>query len=135
MPAHPKPSAKPKKPRGFGAANKARVAAEPKVEKPERRKTIARIKVHGEPSPKAVSHQVIDLPKGQTKGALILAMLKTPSGATSKEIEAATGWQPHSVRGYLGTLRKSGVVVISKKLPKEPTIYRVAAEKASDEVL
>lgn len=77
---------------------------------------------------------------GQTKGAMIQAMLSTPGGATSKEMEAATGWQPHSVRGFLGTLRKAGINVISKKLPKEPTIYRIeakggAGQSADSEVL
>lgn len=71
---------------------------------------------------------------GQTKGAMIQAMLSTPGGATSKEMEAATGWQPHSVRGYLGTLRKDGVNVISKKLPNEPTIYRIGAAVATEPV-
>lgn len=62
---------------------------------------------------------------GQTKGALIQSMLM--KGATSKELEAATGWKPHSVRGYLGTLRKSGVNVVSHKEKGEPTVYRVEA--------
>lgn len=77
----------------------------------------------------------ISAPKAGTKGDMIQAMLKTPGGATSKELEAATGWQPHSVRGYLGTLRKAKVNVISKKLPGEPTIYRIEAAAPDTEVL
>lgn len=65
-------------------------------------------------------------PNGQSKSDLLVSML-TGSGSTSKEMEQATGWQPHSVRGYLGTLRKKGVNVISKKLPGEPTIYRIGS--------
>jgi hypothetical protein len=137
MPAHPKPVAKakkpgamrsaPKKPKGHGAvtptereAIEKRVASRKPAEKSPKRPK----------EPKAAKE-----PGGQTKGEMIKAMLGTPGGATSKEMEEATGWQPHSVRGFLGTLRKAGVKVISKKLPKEPTIYRIegaAAVPATD---
>jgi len=42
-----------------------------------------------------------------SKSAKILDLLKRPGGALLKELTKATGWQPHSVRGFLsGTLRK-----------------------------
>jgi len=42
-----------------------------------------------------------------TKAAQVIALLKGPSGATLKAIMAATGWQAHSVRGFIsGQLRK-----------------------------
>lgn len=66
-------------------------------------------------------------PEGKSKTDMLLDMLKKPGGATSAEMEKATGWKPHSVRGLLGTLRAKGVNIVSKKLPKEPTIYRIAA--------
>ena len=42
-----------------------------------------------------------------TKVVQVVALLKRPSGATLKAIMAATGWQAHSVRGFIsGQLRK-----------------------------
>ena len=52
-----------------------------------------------------------------SKAAKILDLLKRPGGATSKELMKATGWQPHSVRGFLsGTVgKKMGLTVTSAK--------------------
>ena len=52
-----------------------------------------------------------------SKTATILELLKRPGGATSKELQKATGWQPHSVRGFLsGTIgKKMGLTVTSTK--------------------
>ena len=36
-----------------------------------------------------------------TKAAQILALVKRPAGATLKAIRVATGWQAHSVRGFI----------------------------------
>lgn len=76
-------------------------------------------------------------PEGQTKTEVIVERLSTAGGATSKELETLTGWASHSIRGFLGTLRKRGVNVISKKLRGEPTIYRIpkgAPQKGADPV-
>ena len=36
-----------------------------------------------------------------TKTAAILELLKRPGGVSAKELLKATGWQPHSLRGFL----------------------------------
>ena len=52
-----------------------------------------------------------------SKTAKILDLLKRPNGATMKELMKATGWLPHSVRGFLsGTVgKKMGLAVSSTK--------------------
>ena len=103
MPPHPKPLARAAKPGSF--KGKSARLSKPRGFEAER--------LQSEPT-------------APTKGSIIQAMLL--KGATSKELEAATGWAAHSVRGFLGTLRKRGTRVISTKLPKQPTVYSVETE-------
>ena len=62
-----------------------------------------------------------------TKTAKILALLKRPGGASLKQLRKATGWQAHSVRGFLsGTLKKKmGLRVTSTKLQDGQRTYRI----------
>ena len=65
---------------------------------------------------------------GETsKKERVLAMLKTNGGATLGQIMAATGWQSHSVRGFLsGTIgKKMGLTVESTKREDGERVYRV----------
>ena len=52
-----------------------------------------------------------------SKAATILEMLKRLGGVTSRELQKLTGWQPHSVRGFLsGTIgKKMGLTIESTK--------------------
>ncbi len=52
-----------------------------------------------------------------SKTATILELLRRPGGVTAKELLKTTGWQPHSLRGFLsGTVgKKMGLTVISTK--------------------
>ena len=64
-----------------------------------------------------------------SKTARILELLKRPGGVTSKELQKATGWQPHSVRGFLsGTVgKKMGLTVTSTKGEDGERSYSVKA--------
>jgi hypothetical protein len=67
-----------------------------------------------------------------TKHSRIVAMLRTPAGATIAAIITATGWQQHSVRGFLaGVVRKKlGLNLISEQTEKG-RVYRIKDGKAS----
>jgi Protein of unknown function (DUF3489) len=41
-----------------------------------------------------------------SKTATILDLLKRPGGASAKELLKATGWQPHSLRGFPQVIRR-----------------------------
>ncbi len=62
-----------------------------------------------------------------SKTAKVLDLLKRPGGATAKELMKATGWQPHSVRGFLsGTVgKKMGLAVSSTKAEDGERTYSV----------
>jgi len=67
-----------------------------------------------------------------TKHARIIAMLRTPAGATIAAIITATDWQQHSVRGFLaGVVRKKlGLNLVSEQTDKG-RVYRIKDGKAA----
>jgi len=65
-----------------------------------------------------------------SKTAKILDLLKRPGGVTLKELMKATGWQPHSVRGFLsGTLKKKMETPVESLMSADGNrTYRVASK-------
>ncbi|MFN0168681.1 MAG: DUF3489 domain-containing protein [Bryobacteraceae bacterium] len=62
-----------------------------------------------------------------SKKAEVLEMMRRKNGATLAEIVEATGWQKHTVRGFVaGTLKKMGVTVESFRSDSGDRTYRVA---------
>ena len=62
-----------------------------------------------------------------TKIEQCLTLLSNPDGATIDELQSATGWQAHSVRGFLaGTVKKKlGLILDSQKTEGGVRRYRV----------
>jgi hypothetical protein len=72
---------------------------------------------------------VVSPKKAVTKGDAVAALLKKSTGATIVEMTNATGWQPHSVRGFLsGALKKKqGLTIKSEKDEDGQRRYRIAS--------
>jgi hypothetical protein len=64
-----------------------------------------------------------------SKTAKVLALLKRTGGASGKELMKATGWQAHSVRGFLSGViaKKMGMTVKSVKTETGERRYSVKA--------
>ncbi len=60
-----------------------------------------------------------------SKTAKFLDLLKRPAGATGADLMKATGWQAHSVRGFIsGVLgKKMGLTVTSSKIENRERRY------------
>src|ERR1700730_14960387 len=70
-------------------------------------------------------------PKGKqadpgSKQSRVIAMLRSPAGATIAAMMEATGWQQHSVRGFLaGVVRKRLKLKLGSKKVDGTRVYRV----------
>ena len=66
-----------------------------------------------------------------SKKAIVLELLRRPEGATLADLMSATGWQAHSVRGFLsGALgKKMGLAVESLKSASGSRVYRIVEER------
>ena len=102
------------------APAEAPTASEPATATPAVKKTPA--KRHRQRARQATARE-------GSKKAAVLALLRKPQGATLPELVKATGWQAHSVRGFLsGSLRqRMGLPVKSSKNPEGQQAYRVKA--------
>jgi hypothetical protein len=99
--------------KGAPAKGKASKKATPAKEAPKGKKAAAKI-------------EQSEGPREGTKTAQVLAMLQRKNGATLAEIMERTGWQRHTVRGFMaGAMKKAGYTVESFKSDKGERSYRI----------
>ena len=81
----------------------------------------------------AISSMAAAKPSQQTKEAAagskqsrVIAMLHSPAGATIAAMMKATGWQPHSMRGFLaGVVRKRLKLNLTSKRIAGTRVYQI----------
>jgi len=102
------------------ATTKARVA--------KTRSSAAPIKP--KPARKATRAKKVSPARPGTKTAKVLGLLKRAAGVTLKELMKVTGWQAHSVRGFLsGTIgKKMGITVESFQSGAGERSYRISSK-------
>ena len=62
-----------------------------------------------------------------SKQSRVIVMLQSPAGATIAAVMKATGWQQHSVRGFLaGVVRKRLKLRLSSKKVDGNRVYQIA---------
>ena len=72
----------------------------------------------GDPEPKRADRG--------SKQSRVIALLQSPTGATIEAMMKATGWQPHSVRGFLaGVVRKRLKLKLGSKKVDGKRIYQI----------
>lgn len=74
------------------------------------------------PSPKTPETEKVKAPAEApkiTKKALVQNLLEAEKGTTIEEIAKQTGWQNHTVRGHLSTMKKNNITITSERIDGE----------------
>jgi hypothetical protein len=106
-----------RKPSGTSARSNSKAVAS---------KSAAARKLPGKKAPK-VSKAAVSKPNKSEK---LLALLKRPTGATLAELIKSSGWQAHSVRGFLSAVikKKLKLKLLSEEDSRGTRRYRVRAK-------
>ena len=65
-------------------------------------------------------------PKPESKGAQLLALIGREQGASLAELRQVSGWQAHSVRGFISTAgKKHNIKIVSAKNECGDRVYNI----------
>ena len=99
--------------------------ATPETETPKARRKAAK---KPKPAKKPAAAKKAAKPKSDraNKKAEVIALMKRSKGATLAEIMKATGWQAHTVRGFVSILgKKGGEKIESSKSADGERTYKI----------
>jgi hypothetical protein len=127
-PVAPNPEQMPQK-KPDTAAQKPRVApAKSKAgNKPASGKKRPKAATRGKSAKSPKREVKADAAREGSKTAKVLDLLRRPDGATLPQIVKTTGWQPHSIRGFLSGIlgKKMGLNVVSTKGENGERVYSI----------
>jgi hypothetical protein len=99
------------------------------------RTSVARSSVKpipSEPLPREDRNSGPSPKRSPTKRETVLAMLCQPKGTTVAAIVKATGWQKHSVRGFLaGVVKRKLKLKLESAMSDNQRVYRIAKPGAA----
>ena len=103
----------------------AGLAPQPAPVAPKAKRAIKKASAAKKP---ARAKQGANAARDGSKKAAVLELLRRKQGATLAEIMTATGWQAHSVRGFISgaLVKKMGLTVASTKREDATRTYRIA---------
>lgn len=68
-------------------------------------------------------------PRAPTRAETLIQLLRRPEGATIDSMVAATGWLPHSIRGFLaGALKKRHGLSTTSERTDYKRVYRIVEQ-------
>jgi hypothetical protein len=80
-----------------------------------------------EPQPRSDARPPRTTKRSSTKQETVLGMLRQQKGTTVAAIAKATGWQQHSVRGFLaGIVKKKLKLKLESEMSGDQRVYRIA---------
>jgi hypothetical protein len=98
----------------------AHEVTQPKAKRTKKAKPAKKAGCAGKPASKPKTDRA-------NKKAEVIAMMKRAKGATLAEVMKATGWQPHTVRGFVSILGgKGGEKIESSKNAAGERTYKIA---------
>jgi hypothetical protein len=117
--------------KGTPKAKKAAKAAKPATKKADKaapkKQATAKAKAPSKKAAKAAAKPEKAQPREGSKKQIVLDLMRRKDGATMAEIAKATGWQNHSIRGFVSgaLMKKMELPVVSFKNETGERCYRI----------
>jgi uncharacterized protein DUF3489 len=96
---------------------------------PKQKTTSSLLAVPSVKTPQKLSAKpVVGKNNPDSKQSSVIALLQSPKGATSAAMMKVTGWQQHSVRGFLaGVVRKRLKLKLDSRNENGTRVYRIVS--------